>query len=71
MNYDAPTHWGGTVVPKKKLHGEDKVYEDKVYEDLHCATGFISLLFLSLRWAGSSVGISTGYGMDSPGIEFW
>ena len=31
--------------------------------------GAFSRVLLQFRWAGSSVGIATGYGLDGPGIQ--
>jgi hypothetical protein len=45
------------------------IEERSFVSDMDASLAFFDECTEKVRWAGSSVGIATGYGLDGPGIE--
>jgi len=60
----------GMFIPKRdKVTGEWRKLHNVELNDLYCSPNIVRVNKSRRSWPGSSVGIATAYGLDSPRIE--
>jgi hypothetical protein len=66
-----PIDRSSTVIKKisPKIYGSLCVHQSTAFVDTNMASDEINTRTSSVSWPGSSVGITTGYRLDGPGIE--